>query len=555
MKGNRRRAWPVVTTDGTGVVSHAGTALLRELAERTGLRAEYTAVLDGLRRRSGGHDPGQVLVDLAVMLADGGEAICDIAALAGQPDLYGPVASPATAWRVLAGIDDRRLAELRRVRAAARERAWLARVEATGRGVPPARAAGRDLDYVVLDIDTTLIEVHSEKEMASPHFKGGFGYHPILCFLDNTNEALAGILRTGRAGSNTAADHIAVLDQALGQLPEHARAGRILVRTDGAGFSHDFLDHLVDQPDHRALEYSVGYAVTEDVREAIALLPEWAWVSAIDADGGHRDGAQVAEITDVLVEVRRLTTARRHRERAQKAQASGQKIRTEPTERTTTPAWPAGMRVLVRRERPHPGAQLDLLEERDGWRYQALATNTPVGQLAFLEARHRAHARIEDRIRQAQDAGLGRLPSKLFAINAVWLELALAAADLLAWTQTILLGHAPQLAKAEWKTIRYRLLHTAARITRTARRTFLRLQQDWPWPAPSTPHAASPSQPPPEDHRASPPSAPAAIVSGPDSPAPEDADHRAGRTSTPHAVPPQQPQPSRHPTSFANHQG
>lgn len=274
MKGNRRRAWPVVTTDGTGVVSHAGTALLRELAERTGLRAEYTAALDGLRRRSGGHDPGQVLVDLAVMLADGGEAICDIAALADQPDLHGPVASPATAWRVLAGIDDRRLADLRRARVAARERAWLARVEATGRGLPPARAAGRDLDYVVLDIDTTLIEVHSEKEMASPHFKGGFGYHPILCFLDSTNEALAGILRTGRAGSNTAADHIAVLDQALGQLPEHARAGRILVRTDGAGFSHDFLDHLVDQPDHRALEYSVGYAVTEDVREAIALLPE-----------------------------------------------------------------------------------------------------------------------------------------------------------------------------------------------------------------------------------------------------------------------------------------
>lgn len=481
MKGNRRRAWPVVTTDGTGVVSHAGTALLRELAERTGLRAEYTAALDGLRRRGGGHDPGQVLADLAVMLADGGAAIGDIAALADQPDLHGPVASPATAWRVLAGIDDRRLADRRRARAAAQERAWLARAEATGRGLPPARAAGRDLDYVVLDIDATLIEVHSEKEMTSPHFKGGFGYHPILCFLDNTNEALAGILRTGRAGSNTAADHIAVLDQALGQLPEHARAGRILVRTDGAGCSPDFLDHLVDQPDHRALEYSVGYAVTEDVREAIALLPEWAWVSAIDADGGHRDGAQVAEITDVLVEVRRLTTARRRRERAQKAQASGQKIRTEPTERTATPAWPAGMRVLVRRERPHPGAQLDLLEERDGWRYQALATNTPVGQLAFLEARHRAHARIEDRIRQAQDAGLGRLPSKLFAINAVWLELALAAADLLAWTQTILLGHAPQLAKAEWKTIRYRLLHTAARITRTARRTFLRLQQGWPW--------------------------------------------------------------------------
>jgi hypothetical protein len=465
-------------------VSHAGTALLRELAERAGLRAEYAAAVDGLRRRGGGHDPGQVLVDLVVMLANGGEAIADIAALAHQPDLYGPVASAATAWRVLAGIDAGRLGDLRLARAGARERAWLARAEQTGRMLPPARAAGRDLDYVVLDIDATLIEVHSEKEQASPHFKGGFGMHPILCFLDNTNEGLAAILRTGRAGSNTAADHIAVLDQALGQLPEAARAGRILVRTDGAGFSHDFLDHLAAQPDGRALEYSVGYAVTEDVRAAIALLPEWAWVTAIDTDGGLRDGAQVAEITDILLEVRRLAAARRRRDRVKKAQASGHKLGPDRNWQASPPTWPAGMRVLVRRERPHPGAQLDLFEERDGWRYQAMATNTSVGQLAFLEARHRAHARVEDRIRQAQDAGLGRLPSKLFAINAVWLELALTAADLLAWTQTILLADetdAPELAKAEWKTIRYRLLHPAARITRSARRTYLRLQKGWPW--------------------------------------------------------------------------
>jgi hypothetical protein len=464
----------VVTTDGTGIVSHAGTALLRELAERSGLRAEYGTVMDGLRRRGGGHDPGRVLVDLAVMLADGGEAIADIATLADQPALHGPVASAATAWRVLAGIDENRLAGLRRARAVARERAWLARADQAGRGLPPAGAAGRDLDYVVLDLDATLVEVHSDKDQASPHFKGGFGYHPLLCFLDNTNEALAGILRTGRAGSNTAADHITVLDLALGQLPEAARAGRILIRTDGAGYSHSFLDHLLAQ----GLEYSVGYAVTEDVREAITLLPEWAWISAVDADGGLRDGAQVAEITDILTEVGRLAAARRRRERATRAQASGQQYRAEAG--SARHRWPAGMRVIVRRERPHPGAQLDAFEDRDGWRYQAMATNTGVGQLAFLEARHRAHARVEDRIRQAQDAGLGRLPSRVFAINQVWLELALTAADLLAWTQTLLLANAPELAKAEWKTIRYRLLHTAARITRTGRRVFLRLQKGWP---------------------------------------------------------------------------
>jgi hypothetical protein len=468
VKGSRGCSWPVVTADGSGVVSHAGTVLLRELAERAGLRAEFSVALDGLRRRGGGHDSGQVLVDVAVMLADGGEVIADIGGLADQPGLHGPVASPATAWRVLAGVDIGRLDGLRRARAGARERAWLARAELTGRALPPARAAGRDLDYVVLDIDATLVEAHSEKEQASARFKGGFGFHPMLCFLDNTNEALAGILRTGRAGSNTAADHITVLDLALAQLPEKARAGRILVRTDGAGFSHDFLEHLTGT----GLEYSVGYSVTEDVRATITTMPEWAWAGAVTADGGLRDGAQVVEITGQLAEVARLATARRRRDRA----AAGLPDRAEKLR-----AWPAGMRVIVRRERPHPGAQLDAFEERDGYRYQAMATNTPVGQLGFLEARHRAHARVEDRIRQIKDAGLHRLPSRLFTINAAWLELALTAADLLAWTQTTLLAEAPELARAEWKTVRYRLLHTAARITRTARRTHLRLQASWPW--------------------------------------------------------------------------
>ncbi len=473
MKATSRRPWSVVTADGTGVVSHAGVALLRELAERTGLRAEYALAVDGVRSRGGGHDPGQVLVDLAVMLADGGEAIGDIAGLGQQPDLHGPVASPPTAWRVLAGVDERRLDGLRRARAAARERAWLARAEVTGRVLPPSRAAGRDLDYVVVDIDATLVDVHSDKELASANFKSGYGFHPILAFCDNTNEALAGILRTGRAGSNTAADHIALLDLALAQLPDAARTGRILVRTDGAGFSHAFVDHLVET----GLEYSTGYAVTDDVRAALTLLPAWAWTAAVDADGGHRDGAEVAEITDVLAEVQRLRAAERRRARAKQVALTGAK----PPKATPRREWPTGMRVLVRRERPHPGAQLDVFEERDGYRYQAVATNTRVGQLAFLGARHRAHARVEDRIRQAKDAGLGRLPSRVFAINQAWLELALTAADLLAWTQTTLLVDDPSLARAEWKTIRYRLLHSAARITHGSRRVYLRLQHDWPW--------------------------------------------------------------------------
>jgi Transposase DDE domain group 1 len=443
VKAITSRRYPRVTVDGTGVVSHAGTALVRELADRVGLTGEVSVAVDGIRRRAGGHDPGQVLVDLAVMLADGGEAIRDIASLADQPGLHGPVASPATAWRVLDAIDAGRLGRLRQARAAARERGWLARGEIVGEPLPPARAAGRDLDYVVVDLDATLVEVHSDKEQAAGHFKGGFGYHPLLAFLDNTNEALAGILRPGSAGSNTAADHIEVLGLALAQLPDAHRAKRILVRTDGAGFSHAFLDHLVEH----GLEYSVGFAVTDDVRAAITRVPRWAWTPAVDAAGGLRDGAEVVDVTGMLD----LT------------------------------GWPDPMRVIVRRERPHPGAQLDAFEHRDGYRYQAMATNTPVGQLAFLEARHRAHARVEDRIRQLQDAGAGRLPSRMFTINAIWLELALTAADLLAFTQTILLTDQPDLARAEWKTIRYRLLHTAARITRGARQTWLRLAEGWPW--------------------------------------------------------------------------
>ena len=181
------------------------------------------------------------------------------------------------------------------------------------------------------------------------------------------------------------------------------------------------------------------------MREAIGLIPAWAWRPALDPEGGGRDGADVTEITGML----KVT------------------------------AWPAGMRVILRRERPHPGAQLDALEERDGYRYQTIATNTGRGPIQFLEARHRAHARVEDRIRCGKNTGIGRLPSRSMAINAAWLETSLTAADLLAFTQTMLLDG--ELAKAEPKKLRYRLLHTAARITRGQRRIHLRLARNWPW--------------------------------------------------------------------------
>jgi hypothetical protein len=438
-----------VTTDGRGVASHAGSRLLADLAEVTGLVDEFSVAVASLRRRRSGHDPGRVLVDLAVMLADGGEAISDLGVLRDQPELFGSVASTATAWRVLDGVDESTLRVLRHARAVARERLWSQREE-TGRGRPTASAGGRELPGLVVDLDATVVEVHSEKQSAAAHFKGGFGYHPLICWLDNTGEALAGRLRPGNAGANTATDHVAVFDDALAQIPDADRHGTpILVRTDGAGCSKEFLAHVRSLRDQGVqIEFSVGFTMTDKVKGAIDALPEWAWTPAIEADGQLREHAEVAELTGLLPGL-------------------------------TDAGWPPGMRVIVRREHPHPGAQLSLFDQDHGLRYQCFATDTPCGQLAHLEARHRAHARVEDRIRCAKDTGLGRFPSRLFQINAAWLELALTAADLIAWAQTTLLTG--DLARCEPKTLRYRLLHVAARITRGQRKLFVRIAAHWPW--------------------------------------------------------------------------
>jgi len=361
------RTPPIVTCDGTGVVSHAGTVLLAELADRIGLTAALSEATDSLRERRAGHDPGRVLVDVAVAIADGAVSISDVRVLADQQGLHGPagsVASTPTIWRVLAGIaaDPGMLAAIRQGRAQARDRAWLARGELTGAELPGSRAAGKTISQVVIDLDATLVTAHSDKEGARGNFKGGFGYHPLGAWLDNTNEALAAVLRPGNAGSNTAADHLTVVDQALAQLPDRWRSKPILVRADGAGYSHALIAALSAQ----GLEFSVGYPVTEAIRTALTQVPKWAWQAPSNADGDLREHADVVEVTGLL-DLSNWTT--------------------------DCP----GMRVIVRRELPHPGATLDAFEIRDGYRYQAFTTNTRRGQLAFLEARHRAHARVEDR--------------------------------------------------------------------------------------------------------------------------------------------------------------
>lgn len=438
-----------VTAEGRGVVSHAGTRLLTDIADVTGLTSGFSDVLAVAGRRAGGHDRGRVAVDLATMLADGGEAITDLAVLRGVPELFGPVASDPTAWRLLDSLDTAALAGIRAARAAAREVAWAQPAE-TRDGLPTVTAAGLAVPGLVLDLDASIVVAHSEKEQATPTWKKTFGFHPLFCFLDNTREALSGMLRPGRAGSHTTADHITVLDAALAQIPDAPRYGTpVLIRSDTAGCTHGFLAHIRSLRDHGVNTFfSVGFPVTEPVRDAIRVAT--AWIPALEADGGLRDGAEVVEITHLVAPA-------------------------------VLAPLPAGTRLIVRRERPHPGAQWDLFDTIEGLRHQAVATDTPVGggSIQYLEARHRGHARVEDRIRAGKDTGFGRFPSREFHINQAWLELALTACDLLAWTQMLCCDG--ELAVAEPKRLRYRLLHVAARITRTARRTRLRIAASWPW--------------------------------------------------------------------------
>ncbi|WP_241200410.1 transposase, partial [Streptomyces sp. ADI92-24] len=179
-----------VSADGSGVVGHAGARLLTDLADATGLTAAYSTALRPFRPRGTGHDPGRTATDLAVMLADGGEAIADLAVLRDHAEVFGSVASTPTAWRLLADTDEKALSSLRSARAQAREAAWLQAAQ-HGEGIPAVRVAGREVPGLVLDIDATLITCHSEKDQAAPTYKGGFGFHPLLCFLANTGEGMS----------------------------------------------------------------------------------------------------------------------------------------------------------------------------------------------------------------------------------------------------------------------------------------------------------------------------------------------------------------------------
>jgi hypothetical protein len=417
-----------VTADGAGLVSHAGSVLLAQVAEKVGLTGALSGRLAGVKQRRRGHDPGRVICDLAVMLADGGECVSDLGAVREQPALFGAVASDSTAFRVVDRIASTPglLAALRSAHATARERFW------------ELHDAPQQL---TIDVDATLITSHSEKEKAAGTYKHGYGFHPLTAYTDQTREALAILLRPGNAGSNTAADHITVIDHALAQIPDtHLETIEILIRTDSAGATHQTADHC-----HRCdLRFSFGYELTEAVRTAILATPADAWVAAIDQDDSERDNGQVTELTDHLD----LTS------------------------------WPAGVRVIVRRERPHPGAQFSFTDH-DGYRFQAILTDQTGPDIAVLERRHRQRARVEDRIRDDKDTGLSKLPFQSFAMNEVWVQIVMLAHDLIIWTQALALHG--ELAAAQPKQLRYRLLHIAGRLAFSARQAKLHLPSAWPW--------------------------------------------------------------------------
>ncbi|MBT2441819.1 IS1380 family transposase [Streptomyces sp. ISL-36] len=424
---------------GRGVVSQAGAVLLVETIRKSGLDQAISTALAPWRKPRAVHDPGKVLLDVALAVALGGDCLADVAMLRAEPAMFGPVASDPTVSRLvgtLAAGGNRALTAIRQARAHAREHVW----QLAGDTAPDADG------QVTVDLDGVLVISHSDKQDAAATWKKTFGHHPLMGFVDHgtggSGEPVAAVLRPGNAGTNTAADHITTTQLALTQLPKTYRRGRrTLVRTESGGGTHEFVGWLAKRG--RWLSYSVGMTITEQIHQAVLKVPAPAWTPAVEPGGEIRDGAWVAEITGDCLK-----------------------------------GWPKGMRLIVRKERPHPGAQLRITDA-DGLRLTCFATNTTDMPIAALELRHRRRARAEDRIRAARATGLRNLPLHDTAQNQIWLEIVQLALDLLAWMPMLALTGETR----RWKPrrLRLRLFSAAAQIITTARRRHLRFARHWPW--------------------------------------------------------------------------
>jgi Transposase DDE domain group 1 len=449
-----------VTADGTGLVGHAGAVLLRKAADQAGLTAALSAAL----RKTGTSpllDRGIVLVSMAAAIALGATSMSDIGVLAHLAPVLGAAPSGPTARRALdlAGTPAV-LDRIARARARARACAWKL-IEATGAGFPWLVIAGKTLTgWVVIDMDATLVTAHSDKEGAAPTYKKGYGFHPLGAWCRNTRECLAMLLRPGNAGSNTFTDHKEVLAAAIRQVPARFRR-RILVRVDGAGASHELVEHLLAASSpRRALLFTCGWMITASDEDAIKMVPADAWKPGIAQDGTIEQDKHVAEITHLM-------------SRAGK--------------------WPAGLRWIVRRVKPSRRQMKNLTawEKKTGWRYSVICTNIPGSGIGgvpgshhpqYIDVAHREHACVETAgVRTAKAMGLRGLPSKTWQVNAGWVIAANIAADLAAWTRLLGHGDDPELREADPDTLRYRVWHLPARLARHARQRTLAISPDWPW--------------------------------------------------------------------------
>jgi hypothetical protein len=435
-KSTRLASARTVTGNGGGLVSRGGLVWLAETADLCGLTAGLETAFDDLSWRV--HRPGRTIAQMVLALADGATALSDVAVLRNQPAVAGPVPSETTVWRTFDAVGPAELRGITAAATAARARSWAA-------------GAGPDGELLVIDIDATIVTTKADKQDAAPTYKRTYGHHPLLAMAGDYGEVLAGIMRPGNAGANTAADHIDVLAAAVAALPEPWQAGHrsgdhrddaakeLLVRADSAGASHWLAEDWRD----RNIGFSIGYQIDSRVRDGLLHVDDSDWRPALDTDGGPRLGAEVVELTHHL----------------------------------DLSAWPARTRLIVRRETPHPGAQLSLFDTVEGKRHTAFITDQPDDGIAALERFQRRRARAENIIRDTKACGLANLPFDCIVNNTTWMQLCFAAHNLLVWARHIsLVG---PLRRATPKTLRHRLLHLAARTTRRR----LDLDRTWPWTA------------------------------------------------------------------------
>jgi DDE family transposase len=430
----------VVEADGDQVVAHVGLHALGSFADRLRLGDALSARISPAGERFPLHDRGKVLVQAMLMLAGGGEACADIEHLRSQASLFGAVPSDSTLYRTFRQVTPPTRAGLWEAMAEVRARVWRRAAATTGTAT------------VILDIDASLHQIHSEhKQDTAANYKGGYGFHPIYCFADATGETLGVLLRPGNAGANNIADHVAVLDQAIGQLPPEVAAGHqpgddsslvrraIQVRCDSAGCTS-----FVWQARARNVGFAVVARSNAQIHAAISkvLVDDDRWHPAVRQDGDERPGAAVAELTDLI----------------------------------DLADWPDGTRLIVRREPLHPGAQQSLFPSTT-FRYWGHYTDAD-GDPVDLDAHMRAHAHVEDHIRRLKDSGAARFPFTNIDANHTWLAVVCFADSLVRWFQHLCCTG--PLAVAEPKALRWTLWHTPARYVRRARRRIIRILDGWP---------------------------------------------------------------------------